>query len=166
MRHEHETIVSALLPNQEALKMTLDSLAAADVKRQEIDIILNQKDLEEKDFSEVSGITFRDEALHDGKWGAGFGAALGGALGVTAMLMGNDMGLITGSIHTLIIVACGTVLGAWLGAGFAEEQYKTVDEALRKGKIFLRMHVHGFSRARQIKELLQRSNIAEMVHSY
>jgi hypothetical protein len=161
-RNPHERVVSALFRTRDEVHKTLDALAAIDIPTEDISVIMSQKTFEEEEFSEVGGVRFHDESVRAAKIGGIAGAVVAGLTAMAGMASGGAELLVAGPVVALIS-GFGSLLGTLIGGGFTEEEAKTVDQAIREGKILLTVHNEGHRRAKRVEEILKECR-GEQVH--
>ena len=160
----HERVVSGLFRSRSEAHQALDALAPTGIETEDISIITTIPDYEAEEFSELAGFSLHDESIHAVKIGRVIGGIAAGVTALVGMIFG-DVALLPAVLIVIAISAFGALLGTVIAAGFTENEWDKLGEAIREGKILVAVHTHSLGVSRRVSQILKDCH-AEAVHSH
>ncbi len=80
------------------------------------------------------------------------------------MIIGN-VALLPAGLIVLAVCAFGALLGTLIGAGFTDNEWDKLNQAVRDGKVLVAVHTHGFGVSRRVGRILRDCH-AQAVHAH
>ncbi len=165
-RHPHEIIVTALFNTPEQAKPALHALEALRLDPKDVSFVTSEEAYEREDVVELfAGDKLHEESIHAGKVGGLAGAIIAALTAVTGVLTGGGGLLVAGPI-VAVITGAGGVLGAWLGAGFTENEAEQMDQAIRQGKVAIVVHAENKDIAKKSEEIFSSTGAIKVKHHH
>jgi len=164
--HPHETTVLALFKNATVAQAALRSLDDLHLSTTDISLITSEEAYEKEELVElIAGMPMHRESIRAGKVGALAGAVAMTLTAVAAVLDGGGGFLAAGPVVALL-AGSGGFLGAFLGAGFSENEAQVYDNAMRTGQILILVHAENKDIAHHAEEILKAQGASKIHHHH